>query len=485
MRKSDWLVQDKLFRISQTALPNGRIDFGIDITTSACYNRAASESGKHTIVIAISYRREDSTGITGRVYDRLQAEFGKANVFMDFDSIPYGVDFREHIAKTLDRSKVVLVIIGPEWVGQKSRKVRRIDDQADFVRIEVAGALQRRIPIIPVLINNAKMPTAEALPKEIAELAFRNGLVLDSGIDFHHHTDRLIAGIRAATGQVGEKSLKPPGDPDVVRRRKRIFAVAAACTFLAAIIVAVISLIVVRATKTPDSSSSAPLDFTSTASPSQPASRGEPTNDAILQVNGDSHGQTLEFIDVQGEHHTVSAPGKILNLPAGYGTMIVGPGVKTESVWIKAHVVSSWTYNPPPPTTPTASASRPPLMARSMPAQAAPPNGKLFAGTWRGSVHEDVRDASGKIVESTDSPAEVVIDDTQTKWKGLTGGSAFSRNRTLSYNGIITTGGSKQQLHATLIVQDDGASATYTKSLKPVGGGWPQRFAKGTLRKVQ
>ena len=59
-------------------------------------------------MIAISYRRQDSNPVAGRLYDRLQAEFGKGNVFMDFDSIPYGVDFREHIKHTLRRAKVIV-----------------------------------------------------------------------------------------------------------------------------------------------------------------------------------------------------------------------------------------------------------------------------------------------------------------------------------------------------------------------------------------
>src|SRR5436305_5504247 len=146
-------------------------------------------------MIAISYRRQDSSPVAGRLYDRLQAEFGKGSVFMDFDSIPYGVDFREHIKQTLGRAKVVVAIIGPEWTGGKELANRRIDDPTDFVRLEVASALESGIPIIPVLINNTPMPEAKNLPPELEGLAFRNGLVLDSGIDFHHHADRLIAGI--------------------------------------------------------------------------------------------------------------------------------------------------------------------------------------------------------------------------------------------------------------------------------------------------
>jgi len=147
-------------------------------------------------MIAISYRRQDSSSVAGRLYDRLQAEFGKGSVFMDFDSIPYGVDFREHIKQTLQRAKVVVAIIGPEWSGGKEEANRRIDDPTDFVRLEVASALENGIPIIPVLINNTPMPDAKNLPPELEGLAFRNGLTLDTGIDFHHHADRLITGIR-------------------------------------------------------------------------------------------------------------------------------------------------------------------------------------------------------------------------------------------------------------------------------------------------
>jgi len=147
-------------------------------------------------MIAISYRRQDSSPVAGRLYDRLQAEFGKGNVFMDFDSIPYGVDFREHIKQTLQRAKVVVAIIGPEWTGGKDPASRRIDDPTDFVRLEVASALENGIPVIPVLVNNTPMPDAKNLPAELEGLAFRNGLALDTGIDFHHHADRLITGIR-------------------------------------------------------------------------------------------------------------------------------------------------------------------------------------------------------------------------------------------------------------------------------------------------
>jgi L,D-transpeptidase catalytic domain/TIR domain len=151
-------------------------------------------------MIAISYRREDSLPVTGRLYDRLQMEFGKGKVFMDFDSIPYGVDFREHIKQTLAKAEVLLVMIGPKWLGRSDGRKNRLDDPNDFVRFEIAEALRSNIPIIPVLIDQTPMPSAESLPQEIQPLSYRNGLGLDSGIDFHYHVQRLISGIRKFFG---------------------------------------------------------------------------------------------------------------------------------------------------------------------------------------------------------------------------------------------------------------------------------------------
>src|SRR6266403_1792490 len=158
-------------------------------------------------MIAISYRREDSLPIAGRLYDRLQAKFGKKNVFMDFDSIPPGMDFRQHIKQMIERSKLVIAIIGPHWLGEQPDASRRIDNPADFVRLEIAYALQGGIPVIPLLINTTQMPKTEMLPPDIRELAFRHALPLDSGMDFHSHTDRLIAGIGKATDASRKRRL--------------------------------------------------------------------------------------------------------------------------------------------------------------------------------------------------------------------------------------------------------------------------------------
>jgi hypothetical protein len=144
--------------------------------------------------IFLSYRREDSQGVAGRMYDRLRAHFGDDALFMDIDSIPFGVDFQEHIAAAVDQCDILLAGIGRYWAGEAGA-ARRIDDPRDFVRIEIEAALERNLPVIPILVGRATMPGEVDLPPSLARLAYRNAMELDQGRDFHHHIDRLIKGI--------------------------------------------------------------------------------------------------------------------------------------------------------------------------------------------------------------------------------------------------------------------------------------------------
>ena len=160
--------------------------------------------------IALSYRRDDSLAITGRLYDRLRAEFGRENVFMDLDSIGAGADYRQQIRQTLSRTDVLIAVIGPKWLGPRDDSSNRISDAGDVVRLEIASALTQQTPIIPVLVNDTIMPPPGSLPPDIQELAFRNAVPLDSGIDFHLHVDRLIAAIWRLVSQQHQSSTPAP-----------------------------------------------------------------------------------------------------------------------------------------------------------------------------------------------------------------------------------------------------------------------------------
>ena len=129
--------------------------------------------------IFISYRRDDAEGQAGRLFDELSAHFGRDAVFMDVAGIKKGMDFRRIIDEHVTSCGVLLVIIGKTWLSATDGKgQRRLDDANDFVRLETAVALARDIPVVPVLVHDAIMPTAQELPDVLKELAFRNGTEL-------------------------------------------------------------------------------------------------------------------------------------------------------------------------------------------------------------------------------------------------------------------------------------------------------------------
>ncbi len=129
--------------------------------------------------IFISYRRNDAEGEAGRLFDDLVREFGDQSVFMDVSTIQAGRDFRKVIDESVATCGVLLSIMGVNWLDAKDEAgERRLDDPADFVRLETASALKRDIPVIPVLVRGAKMPRADALPDDLKDLAYRNGAEL-------------------------------------------------------------------------------------------------------------------------------------------------------------------------------------------------------------------------------------------------------------------------------------------------------------------
>jgi hypothetical protein len=151
--------------------------------------------------IVISYRRSDSSAIAGRIFDRLTSHYGEESVFMDVDNIPLGVDFRTHIQEILQRTDVLIAVVGANWLGLNSAGGTRMHDKADPVRVEIETALQRQTRIIPVLVDGAKMPESAELPPEFGNFAYLNAADVATGRDFRTHMDRLIDAIdRAVAG---------------------------------------------------------------------------------------------------------------------------------------------------------------------------------------------------------------------------------------------------------------------------------------------
>jgi DNA-binding beta-propeller fold protein YncE len=130
--------------------------------------------------IFLSYRREDTRHIAGRLFDRLVGRFGAGNVFMDVDSIEPGLDFGEAIESAVGGCDVLLALIGGLWLGSADEQGRRrLDDPDDLVVLEVKTALERQVRVIPVLVDGAAAPRRHELPDVLAPLARRNGVRLD------------------------------------------------------------------------------------------------------------------------------------------------------------------------------------------------------------------------------------------------------------------------------------------------------------------
>ena len=145
--------------------------------------------------IFINYRREDSAGHAGRLFDALSDHF-QGRLFMDVDTLEPGVDFVEAIEKAVGSCEVLIVVIGREWLTiQDKAGHRRLDNPGDFVRLEVESALARRIRVIPVLVQDAPMPRVEELPESMARLARRNAIEL-SDARWAYDVDRLIRTIQ-------------------------------------------------------------------------------------------------------------------------------------------------------------------------------------------------------------------------------------------------------------------------------------------------
>ena len=120
---------------------------------------------------------------------------------MDIDTIPFGVDFRDHIQEAVSRCNVFLAVIGQHWIGVQDDGSSRILDPTDFVRIEVETALSRDIPIIPVLIGDASIPSIEELPDSLADFPYKNAANVDLGRDFNVHMNRIVERLDELLGE--------------------------------------------------------------------------------------------------------------------------------------------------------------------------------------------------------------------------------------------------------------------------------------------
>ncbi|MEM6542405.1 MAG: toll/interleukin-1 receptor domain-containing protein, partial [Bacteroidota bacterium] len=154
--------------------------------------------------IFISYRREDSRGSTGRIYDRLLQKFSPEQIFMDVDTIEPGEDFVLAIEKAVSECDVLIAVIGRNWLRVVDKNGQRLlDSTNDFVRLEIKAALERNVRVIPLLVDKATMPEQEFLPEDIKIFSRRNAMEI-SHTRFNTDMEQLIS----ALANILEKKAK-------------------------------------------------------------------------------------------------------------------------------------------------------------------------------------------------------------------------------------------------------------------------------------
>lgn len=167
--------------------------------------------------IFISYRRRETAGHAGRLYDGLVEHFGAERVFMDVTMEP-GVDFAETIQAAVGSCGALVALIGEEWLTvTDAAGKRRIDDPADVHRMEIEAALDRSVRLIPTLVQDAKMPASGDLPEALEPLVRRQAVELSEG-RWDYDVNRLIAVLERILAEASEAG-RPPSSP--LRRRVR------------------------------------------------------------------------------------------------------------------------------------------------------------------------------------------------------------------------------------------------------------------------
>src|SRR5271167_1832328 len=153
--------------------------------------KSPSKSG----IIFISYRRSDSSGYVGHIREKFAKKFKKRDVFLDLEIDP-GTDFLDAIRRALSASALLLVIVGPDWLGSENAGGRtRLSDPEDYVRFEIQAAMKQGLKVIPVLVGGARMPSAQELPDGLQGFAQFQSLEL-SNTRWEYDLTKLVTVIR-------------------------------------------------------------------------------------------------------------------------------------------------------------------------------------------------------------------------------------------------------------------------------------------------
>ncbi len=159
-----------------------------------------------------------AAAVVGRIYDRLVARYGEESVFTDVDTIPPGVRFDDYIDRAVGKTDVLLAVVGPGWLDLLRSRAGK---EQDFHRLESEAALDRSIPVVPLLVGDARMPEGTDLPPSLARFALHNAFAVDTERDFNTNLTRLVHELDRLIG-AGAGGVGPSSAPDALSGGKEM-----------------------------------------------------------------------------------------------------------------------------------------------------------------------------------------------------------------------------------------------------------------------
>ena len=139
---------------------------------------------------------------------------------MDIDKIPIGRDFRKHIRNVLDDCDIMIAVVGPNWFEKDEAGSSRLENKADWIRLEIGSALERDIPVVPLLIDGTPMPSASQLPDDLQEFAYRNAAPLNSR-NFKMQMQALIASLDQLAMEQAKPVQAKKDEPELPTQSKK------------------------------------------------------------------------------------------------------------------------------------------------------------------------------------------------------------------------------------------------------------------------
>jgi hypothetical protein len=169
--------------------------------------------------IFISYRHDETAYLAQWLFARLTECVGSGRVFKDVNTLIPGDKYPKLINQAVASCDVLLALIGEHWltVTDENRK-RRLEDPKDWVRLEIEAALARKIRVIPILADKARMPRADELPASLVDLAYRHAQELNS-VRLDYDTSQLLNALNIIPTE--PRTAQPGLAPSPVLLRKR------------------------------------------------------------------------------------------------------------------------------------------------------------------------------------------------------------------------------------------------------------------------